>query len=50
MKGQNKAAAGAQGLARGCPKYKLVGVAWLDLPDTASIMIEDSTSKTTYFS
>ena len=42
-------ASGVQTLAKRLAKYKLVGVAWLDLPQTASIMIEDSANKTTYF-
>ena len=44
-----KSVAVAQNLAKRLSKYKLVGVAWLDLPETASIMIEDSGNKTTYF-
>ncbi len=36
-------------LAKRLSKYKLVGVAWLDLPETASIMIEDTTTNATYF-
>lgn len=36
-------------LARKLSKYKLVGVAWLDLPESASVMVEDTTSGTTYF-
>ena len=44
-----KAAAGQPNLAKRLSKYKLVGVAWLDLPESASVMIEDSESKTTYF-
>ncbi len=41
--------AGDLGLAKRLSKYKLVGVAWLDLPETASIMIEDSQTKAMYF-
>ena len=44
-----KAAAGQPNLAKRLSKYKLVGVAWLDLPESASIMIEDTQNKTTYF-
>jgi hypothetical protein len=48
--GQVKSAAPtAKGLAVRMGKYKLVGIAWLDLPETASIMIEDTENKTTYF-
>ncbi len=36
-------------LAKRLSKFKLVGVAWLDLPETASIMIEDTANKTTFF-
>lgn len=42
-------AGGAQSLAKRLSKYKLVGVAWLDLPETASIMIEDTANGATYF-
>ena len=44
-----KAAAGQPNLSKRLSKYKLVGVAWFDAPNSVSIMIEDSTSKTTYF-
>ncbi len=44
-----KAPAGAQGLAKRLSKYKLVGIAWLDLPESAAIMVEDNTDKTTHF-
>ena len=44
-----KGAAVQQNLAKRLSKFKLVGVAWLDLPETASIMIEDTANKTTYF-
>jgi len=36
-------------VAKKLSKYKLVGVAWLDLPETASVMIEDSTTGATLF-
>ncbi len=38
-----------EGLAAKLSKFKLVGVAWLDLPETASVMIEDPQTKATYF-
>ncbi len=46
---QTTAAASEQSLGKRLSKYKLVGVAWLDLPETASIMIEDTQNKQTYF-
>ena len=36
-------------LTKRLARYKLVGIAWLDLPETASVMIEDTKDKTTYF-
>jgi hypothetical protein len=30
-------------------RYKLVGIAWLDLPETACIMIEDTRKNETLF-
>jgi hypothetical protein len=30
-------------------KYKLVGIAWLDLPDSATVMLEESTTHMTHF-
>ncbi|MDE2010090.1 MAG: hypothetical protein KGJ09_08445 [Candidatus Omnitrophica bacterium] len=39
----------AQGLAQQMSKYKLVGISWLDLPDTATVMIEDTDNNKTYF-
>ena len=44
-----KASAGQPNLSKRLSKYKLVGVSWLDLPESVSIMIEDSSTKTTYF-
>lgn len=39
----------AQNLAKRLAKFKLVGVAWLDLPETASIMVENTEDHSTYF-
>jgi hypothetical protein len=36
-------------LAKRLNKYKLVGVAWLDLPSSSTVMIEDTQTKMTYF-
>lgn len=36
-------------IAKKLSKYKLVGVAWLDLPESASVMVEDTTNGMTYF-
>lgn len=44
-----KAAQATPNLAKRLSKYKLVGVAWLDLPESVSVMIEDTDTKTTHF-
>ncbi len=36
-------------LAKKLSQYKLVGVAWLDLPETASVMFEDTATGMTHF-
>ena len=41
--------AAVQGLVQRMSKYKLVGIAWLDLPETATIMIEDIQKNKTFF-
>jgi len=41
--------AAVQGLVQLMSKYKLVGIAWLDVPETASIMIEDTRKNVTLF-
>lgn len=38
-----------EGLSIRMSKFKLVGIAWLDLPESASIMLEDSESGQTHF-
>ena len=38
-----------QGLPQLMSKYKLVGISWLDLPETATIMIENTQKNETYF-
>lgn len=44
-----KATQAQPNLAKRFSKYKLVGVAWLDLPESVSVMIENTQTKTTYF-
>ncbi len=36
-------------LTKKLSKFKLVGVAWLDLPESVSVMVEDTTNGMTYF-
>ncbi len=45
----NASEQGIQEINKLVEKYKLVGVSWLDSADTASIMIENKESGTTYF-
>ncbi len=42
-------AAAMEGLTHQMSRYKLVGIAWLDLPETASVMLEDKEKHTMYF-
>ncbi len=44
-----KATQAQPNLSKRLTKYKLVGVSWLDLPESVSVMIEDTKNKTTYF-
>ena len=30
-------------------KYKIVGIAWLDVPESATVMLEDTTTRMTRF-
>ena len=46
---EGKEKVGEQGIAQRMSKFKIVGIAWLDLPESASVMIEDTKSGTTYF-
>jgi len=41
--------AAVQGIEQLMSKYKLVGISWLDLPETASVMIEDTQKNETFF-
>ena len=43
------AAVAKDDLAKKLSRYKLVGIAWLDLPDTAAVVVEDTKDKATYF-
>lgn len=45
----DKVSAAKPNLTQKLSKYKLVGVAWLDLPESASVMVEDTTNGMTYF-
>ncbi|NLE65762.1 MAG: hypothetical protein GX606_07615, partial [Elusimicrobia bacterium] len=36
-------------ISRKMAKYKIVGIAWLDLPESATVMLEDSSSGLTRF-
>lgn len=41
--------AGQMALEKRMSKYKMVGIAWLDVPESASVMLEDSTTRMTHF-
>jgi len=41
--------AAAEGLSQQMSKYKLVGIAWLDLPESASVMVKDSLKNKIFF-
>ncbi len=49
MQSKDQSTPAKKSLVNKMSKYKLVGVSWLDLPETASVMIEDTTTKQTYF-
>ena len=44
-----KVTEGPAGLSKKFSKFKLVGIAWLDLPETATVMIENTESGETLF-
>ena len=46
---EGKVTEGPAGLSKKFSKFKLVGIAWLDLPETATVMIENTESKETFF-
>ena len=48
-KAVEQGAAGQVGIQAKMSKYKLVGVAWLDVPESATVMIEDVARKETRF-
>ena len=46
---EGKVTEGPAGLSKKFSKFKLVGIAWLDLPETATVMIENTETKETLF-
>ncbi|MBF0593832.1 MAG: hypothetical protein HQL22_02560 [Candidatus Omnitrophica bacterium] len=45
----NAVPSGQEELAKKMSKFKVVGIAWLDVPESATVMLEDTTNRMTHF-